>query len=134
MSLINFDAGKSLIVAPAGGAGIVAQAAGTLTSNPQSNLFRRGIKLVIDLTAIAGGAPTLTVTIRGRDKVSGKTYTILASAALGAVATTVLTVYPGIAPTANVAANDILPTTWDVQAVIAGAGTITATIGAALMI
>lgn len=133
MSLINFDAGKSLVVQPAGGAGLVTPGVGSYTSPLQKNLFRRGIKLVVDITAISGGA-TLTVTIRGRDQVSGKAYTILASAALSAVGTTVLTVYPGITPTANVAASDVLPTSWDVLAVVATAGTVTATIGAALMV
>ncbi len=132
-NLVSFDVAKSLVIAPAGGLGLVNPGIGTYTSSPHQNLGRRGVKLVIDITAISGGA-TLTVTLRGRDPVSGKAYTILASAALAAVATTVLTVYPAVAVTANVSANDVLPATWDVTAAVATAGTVTATIGASLLV
>jgi hypothetical protein len=133
MSQINFNAGQSLIVSPAGGKGLVNPGTGTYVSAIQNNMFRNGVKLVVDITAISGSA-TLTVTIQGYDQVSGKFYTILTSAALAATATTVLTVYPSIAAAANTAANDVLPTSWRVQAVVAVAGTVTATIGAALLV
>lgn len=99
------------------------------------NLNGRGIKLVIDITAITGTGPTLTVTIQGKDPTSGKYFTILASAALGAVATTVLTVYPGLTAAANVAANDILPRSWRVITAIGGTTpAVTATIAASLVV
>src|SRR5881227_2846761 len=53
------------------------------------------LHLIIDITAITATG-TITVTIYGVDPVSGKIYVILASAALGAVATTVLKVGPGL--------------------------------------
>lgn len=53
--------------------------------------------------------PAVTVTISGKDPLNGGLYTILASAALGAVARTVLRIGPGLPVTANVSANDILP-------------------------
>lgn len=71
--------------------------------------YGKGLLLFIDITAITGTSPTLTVTIQGKDPVSGKYYTILASAALAAVATTVLKVYPGLTAAANSVANDVLP-------------------------
>lgn len=109
-----------------------AQGAGTVQSPVQQNSTGKGIKLVIDVTAITG-APTLTVTLQGHDPSSGKDYTILASAALNAVGTTVLTVYPGLTPAANSVANDVLPIQWRVQAVVAGTTpSVTATIGASL--
>lgn len=110
---------------------LAAQGAGTVNSADQTTVAtRKGLKLVIDITAV-GGTPTLTVTIQGKDAASGKYYTILASAALSAVATTVLTVYPGGPTTANLAANDALPAVWRVQAVVAGTTpSVTATIGA----
>src|SRR5512139_2815028 len=98
---------------------LAAQGAGTTTSSRFSNLHGKGVKVVVDITT-AGGTPTLTVTIRGYDNASGKTFTLLASAALATVATTVLTVYPGAAVTANVSANDHLTAQWDITAVIAG--------------
>lgn len=108
-----------------------ADGAGTVLSNEFENMDAVGIKLVVDITALGGTSPTLTVTLLGVDAASGKTYTILASAALAAVATTVLTVFPGAAVTANVSANDQLPAKWQVKAVIAGTSpAVTATIGA----
>lgn len=105
-----------------------------VNSADQTNNGARGIKLVIDITAITGTTPTLTVTLQGKDAASGKYYTILASTALNAVATTVLTVFPGATASANVAANDMLPKTWRVITVIGGTGpSVTATIGASLV-
>lgn len=63
--------------------------------------------LVIDITGYTAGS--LTVTIQGVDPESGKKYTILASAALAAAATTVLKVGPGLTASANAVANDFLP-------------------------
>lgn len=44
-----------------------------------------------------------------------------------------LTVYPGVAAVANVSANDVLPKTFQIQAVVAVGGNVTATIGASLI-
>lgn len=99
---------------------------------PFFNPLHKGIKLVVDITGLTGTTPSLTVTIRGRDPVSGKAYTILASAALTANGTTILTVYPGIPATANVSANDVLPAHWDLLLTLGGTGgpTVTCTIAA----
>lgn len=99
---------------------LAAQGAGTVNSPDEANRTGRGLKLVIDITAITGTGPSLTVTIEGKCPISGKYYTLLASAALSAVGTTVLTVYPGLVAAANVVANDILPRTFRVKAVVAG--------------
>ncbi len=107
-----------------------AAGAGTYNSGDIPNLTHRGLKLVIDITAV-GGTPTLTVMILGKDPVSGKTWTILASTALAAAGTTILTVYPGTTVAANADVADALPPTFQVQAVIAGTTpTVTATIAA----
>src|SRR5690348_10994234 len=91
---------------------LTAQAAGTVNSPMQQNFHCRGVKVVVDVTAITGTAPTLTVKLQGYDPVSHKTYDILASAALSAVGTTVLTIYPGLTAAANTTADDILPLYW----------------------
>lgn len=118
----NVDTG-ALITLAAASAGVA--------SADQVNSGCRGIKLVIDITAISGTSPTLTVTLQGKDTASGKYYTLLASAALNAVATTVLEVFPGAAVTANVSANSQLPRTWRVNTAIGGSTpSVTATIGA----
>lgn len=117
-------------------AAVTALAAASAGANgdDQVNINARGLKLIIDITALSGTSPTLTVTIQGKDAVSGKYFTILASAALAAQATTVLTVFPGLTASANVTANDVLPRDWRVIYAIGGTGpSVTATISAALL-
>lgn len=111
-----------------------AQGAGTTQGNNNRNNLSRGVKVIVNITAISGTAPTLTVTLQGVDVASGALYTILASAALTATGTTVLTVFPGATAAANVAANDALPANWALKAVIGGTGpSVTATIGASVL-
>jgi hypothetical protein len=76
----------------------------------QINATGRGLVLVIDITAFAG--TSVTFTLQGKDPASGKYYTIIASAALAAVATTVLRVYPGLTAAANLVVSDVLPRTF----------------------
>ena len=115
-------------------AALVGAGAGTTNGFDQVNYWSRGIKLVIDITAITGTSPTLTVTIQGRDPVSGKYFTVLASATLTATGTTVLTVFPGAPVSANASANDCLPRDWRVVAVVGGTGpAVSATIAAILL-
>lgn len=63
--------------------------------------------MVIDVTAI-GPAPTVVPLIECFDVRSGKWYPILTGAAIVAVGTTVLRVYPGMAAVANLRADDML--------------------------
>lgn len=97
----------------------------------QVNPGARGVEIVIDITAIAGTTPTETVTVEGFDPISGTYWTILASTALNAVATTILRIYPGLTAAANLVANDVLPPMWRVRSTIGGTTpTVTATISA----
>lgn len=119
------------------GISLLALAAANASSNgaDQSNLYSRGVTVVVDITAISGAGATLVVTIEGKDPVSGKYYTILASVGLTAIGTTVLKVYPDLTAAANVAINAPLPKTWRVKTTITGTTpAITATVGAALSI
>lgn len=93
---------------------------------------KSGVKIVVDITSVAGGA-TLTVRIQGKDPVSGKYFTMLTSTALGAAATTVLTIFPGATAAANVTVNDRMPRTWRISYDIGTATTIAATIGGILL-
>jgi hypothetical protein len=123
---MNFSTGPILTLAGA---------SASVNSADQRNFDGRGLHLVIDITAISGTTPTLTVTIKGKDPASGKYYTLLASAALNAVGTTVLKVYPGLTAAANAAANDVLPRDWRVEAAIAGTGpSVTATISGNIIV
>lgn len=118
-----------------GSNGISVTSTQTLTSGDQRNPAHRGIKVYINVLNIAT-AGTLTVTIQGKDPISGVYYTLLVSTAIAVTGFTVLTVYPGVAVSANVSASDVLPATFRIQAVVGGTvtGTFTATIGGCLLI
>ena len=112
---------------------LTAAAAGTNSANLDV-AYGKGIILFINVSAITGTSPTLTVTLQGRDGVSGAFYTILASAALSATGLTVLRVFPGIAAVANVSASDIIPPTCRISTAIAGTTpAVTATINAVVV-
>lgn len=105
----------------------------SVNSDDQENIEGRGVKLVVDVTAVTA-TPSITVTIQGKDHVSGKYYDILESAAITATGTTVLTVFPGIAATANEAASDVLPRDWRVEVTHADTDSITYSIGACTLL
>lgn len=96
------------------------------------NYNARGLHLVIDITTFTAGS--ITITIQGKDPVSGKYYNILTSAALAAVATTVLRVYPNATIAANLSINDVLPRVWRVTVAVADATSFTYSIGANLVL
>lgn len=116
-------------------ADLAAAVAATYNGSDQDNPNGRGLHVVVDVTAVGGTTPQVIVTIEGKDPRSGKYYTLLASAALTAAATTVLKVFPGATAAANSVANDILPRAWRVKAVVSGGAgaTITATISACVV-
>ena len=123
MSTLNNDLGPSIT--------LTAQGAGTVTAPYDVNAIHRGCYVVINITAISGTSPTLTVSVVGHDPVSDADFTILSSAALNATGQTVLQVYPGGPATANVSANAMLPNVWTVKAVVGGTGpSVTATVSA----
>lgn len=81
----------------------------TQTGADAVNYNGRGIKLWVDITVAGTGSITVSI----QERVTGSTYrTILASAALTAIGTTLLLVYPGATPAANAAANEPLPRTF----------------------
>lgn len=106
--------------------------AATNNSADQKNLNYRGLHLIIDVTAVPG-VDTVTFTIQGKDPLSGKYYTILASAAIAAAGTTVLKVYPGLTAAANAVANDVLPEDWRVAVTHSAASNFTYSVGAQLV-
>jgi hypothetical protein len=61
----------------------------------------RFLDVIIDITNVGAGPGTLTVAIDAQDPASGKWYNLLTSAALSAVATTVLRVGVGITTSAT---------------------------------
>lgn len=106
---------------------------GTLVTTDQINPTGSGIIVGINVTVI--NTANLTVTLQGKDEMSGQYYTLLASAALAAVAFTTLTMFPGAVVAANVSGNGILPNTYRIQAVLGGvASQANATIGGSIAI
>lgn len=91
----------------------------------------RGLHLVIDATA-ATSTPSVVFTILGVDRVSGKTYTILASAAITGAGTTVLRVGPGLTAATNLVASDVLPPVIRITAAHGDSDSLTYSVGAAL--
>jgi hypothetical protein len=95
----------------------------------------KALHLVIDVTA-ATATPSVVCTVDGLDPVSGKYYNLLTSAALtesGAPYTRVLKIGRGLPVTANVAANDVLPSTVRVTMTHGDADSITYSVAAALV-
>lgn len=112
----------------------LAASAASGNSGDLTNLDARGLHLGINITALTGTTPTLTVIIEGKDTASGQYYTLLTSTALAAVAFTLLSVYPGITASANIAASQVLPRTYRIRYTIAGTTpAVTATIGASVI-
>lgn len=68
----------------------------------------RGLVLVTDLTAFVTAA-SLTMSVLGRDPVSGKSFNLLTSAAIVATGTNVLRIGPDLAAAANLVAVDLVP-------------------------
>jgi hypothetical protein len=86
----------------------------TTSSADQTNYNGRGCTVVFDFTVETDAGVSIVVTVEGKDTLSGKYYTILASAAITGVGTTVLTVFPGAVAVANSVANALLPRKWRV--------------------
>lgn len=98
------------------------------TSAVQSNANSRGIRVVVDVTALPVAGASLIATIEGYDPVSNKYITILASAAITTVSTNVLYFFPAAPVVANVSANYTLPASWRIKVVNGGTGGSTATL------
>lgn len=89
-----------------------------------ATVYAVGCHVVVDVSAIVT-APSITVTLEQQDVASSKWYPLLTSAAITAVGTTVLKVYPALPATANVSANDVLTETMRVSVTHANGNSIT---------
>lgn len=67
----------------------------------------RFLHLVIDVTA-ATSTPSTVFTVSAVDRLSGKTYALIVSAAIVGVGTTVLRLGPGLTAAANLVVSDIV--------------------------
>lgn len=91
-----------------------------------------GLILTIDATVVTA-TQTITVTVSGVDRISGKLYTVLASAAIATASTVVLKINDGVAAVANVSTVEVLPPVFRVTVTIANGLTATYSIGGMLV-
>lgn len=91
----------------------------------------RGIVVVLDVTI--AGTGSITLSIEGKDPVSGTYRVILAGAAVTTISTNVYKVYPTITAVANSIAQDFLPSVWRVKVTANNGNTITYSVGAVLV-
>lgn len=115
---------------------IVVQPAGTVLNASGNSVDyysgASGLDVYFNITALTGTTPSLTVTIQGKDPVSGQYYTILASAAVTTAVFTHLQAVDGIAVAANLTANMQMPPIWRLAWTIGGSAgpTVTCSISA----
>lgn len=103
---------------------VFGSAARTVTANSSDvdNYSARGVRCLLDVTAASGTTPTLDVKLQSKDPISGK-YVDLPGAAFTqktAASTDDLTVYPGVAETANETVSDVISGVWRAVATIGG--------------
>ena len=137
-SLVNVDPTVTLPVStsPVDTGALVTLTAAAVGGNTADllNTTGKGLQLGINITAIAGTTPTLTVTIQGKDTASGVYYNLLQSAGLTVTGFTLLTVYPGLVAVTNSVANQVLPKTYRILYTVTGTTpTVTATIGSSII-
>lgn len=112
---------------------LLASAAITSNSNStdQTNHNAKGVKVYIKTGSFGASESTMVVNIQIKDPVSAQYFTVLSSASLTASTFSVLTVYPGVTASANVALSDVLPRTWRVSYTASNWGTGGSTLGIA---
>jgi hypothetical protein len=76
------------------------------------NPAEKGVIIYVNVTAVPG-VDTVTPKIQGQDAF-GNFYDILVGTAISTTTTQILTVYPGIAVSANVSASTLLSCSWRV--------------------
>jgi len=109
--------------------------AGVTTTQTMGDLVNqnaRGVVVVLDTTVIGTGS--VTVTINGKDRASGKYNLLLTGAAAITNTTNRYTVYPGIPVAANVTASDVLPELWQIVITANNANAATYTVGACMLV
>ncbi len=98
----RYRAGQSLNFLPS------ASRSTTQAGANQDGMEYRGIYVYVSITAIGTGSITVAI----QASTGAGQVTILASAALVANGTTILRLFPGATPAANLTANDVLPARW----------------------
>ena len=112
---------------------ILESAARTAAINVEvENTQYRGVIIIFDWT-VEAVTSTLTLHIEGKSTLGNDWYTMLTSAALTAVGTTVYRVFPGAIASANLIADDWLPPTWRFRVAVGDADSSTYSVNAILL-
>ena len=95
--------------------------------------------VVVSTAAVIGttdadlGSASVVFTLQGKDEISGSYYTLIQSAAVDAVGTTVLRVYPALTASPNLIVSDVLPEDFRVIATHADDSSITYSVAVNLL-
>lgn len=94
----------------------------TTGSSQTANRNFRGVLLYLNVTAVSGTSPTLTVQLQGKDPSSGNWFAVAAAtSAVTAMGQYVYVFYPGATTgSATLGVSTVLPANWRVNAVIGG--------------
>lgn len=99
---------------------LISGATADVTGSDLINLGYGGVLVFVNINTITGSSGTaesVTVTVEGKSPVgTNEYYTIIASSALVVTGLVVLEIYPGIAETANLSTNTVLPARWRISA------------------
>lgn len=107
--------------------------AASANGDAMKNRTGRGVALFLEITAVSGTDPTLDVKLQVRDPVANQWHDLPGAAFAQKTGTgrDTLTVYPGVAETANETVSDVLPADWRAVATIGGTDTPTFTFSVA---
>lgn len=119
---------------PTGASTLLSSASRTTTQTSQDlmNHDCRGIIVVLDMTNVGTGSVTLS--IDGKDPVSGKYFNLLTGAAVTTNSTNVYRVYPGLTAAANAIVNDVLPRTYRIVVTANNGNAATYSVGQMLIV
>lgn len=105
----------------------------TITSRDIINSYGRGLVLFFNISVVPG-VDTLTLTVKGKDPISGTYYTIVAGTAQAGAALIIMRAYPGLVAAANLTVNDVLPKTFAVTVTASAASSFTYSVSANIIL
>lgn len=107
----------------------LASAARTAATNSADLVNYNGGPIHVQVNTTVIPSDNFTVTIQGKDALSGTYYTILAATAISSTGLVVLKVGRGMVAAANLVANDMVPRTWRISVAVSSATSITYSVG-----
>ena len=90
-----------------------------------TNEDHQRLHVIVNVSAAAGSTATFTPSIEAKVPATTQSYDLLVGTAISSTGRTVLKVGPGIAASANAAAQDMVPAVFRVTSTHAGAGSLT---------